>query len=379
MKTIVIVTNIPTPYRIPLFCQISEDFDKLGYHLVVIFAALGYERRKWTINEDEMKFDYAVLAAGRLNFIKAESPVFTYPNLYKTLRKYKPEIVIITGYSPATIKLWFLRLVGKVKYIIWSGAIVNVNRPVSLLRKIQRNLLIRFSSACIAYGSKAKEYLIANGAIKEKVAIAINTVDTTFYLNYKKNETVGPKSKVSTLLYVGNLTKGKCIDRVISCLDKLLLRIPNLVFQIVGDGPEKENLMSLTKQLKVNSQVDFIGFVQKDEVVKYMAQADCFVFPSEYDVWGLVLIEAMATGLPCVASIKSGATSDLVKDNYNGYAIDFEDEAVLIESITKILLDTDLAMSMRNNARDFIRNKVSIKKSSEGFVNAVKYSLNKKA
>ncbi len=371
MKNIVIITNIPTPYRIPLFNQIHEDFKSRDMKLVVIFAALGYERRKWRISESNMKFEYLVLKSSKIKPAKSESPIFSYSGLYKQLKLIGPDAIIATGFSIATVKIWLLRVIGKYKYVIWSGTILNENRPVSLLRRIQRRLLVKAASSYISYGSMAKEYLISMGANPEKVSIAINTVDVDFYLNSEKSLKKRNSEKPSKLIYVGNLTKGKCIDKIISCLMDIKSACPDISLVLVGDGPERENLEFLANEIGVSDLVSFKGFRDKEDVLRYLTEADCFIFPSEYDVWGLVLIEALAAGLPCIASIKSGATVDLIQDGFNGFAVDFNNKGDLVKKILEVISNKVVIEQMSKNSKNFVTSNLTLNKSSEGFVKAI--------
>ena len=121
---------------------------------------------------------------------------------------------------------------------------------------------------------------------------------------------------------VSRLAKEKNLDfqiRGLSCL-KRLLKKKGRTFRhmIIGDGPEKENLMRQIGELGLTENIIFIGNVDNQEIKNYQAAADAFLFTSKSETQGIVLLEAMAVGNPVVAVEVSGVR-DVVKDGVNGY------------------------------------------------------------
>lgn len=82
--------------------------------------------------------------------------------------------------------------------------------------------------------------------------------------------------------------------------------------RIIGDGPAADSLKTLTKELELENTIIFEGFKQKSDLPPYLEQTDCFLFQTGCDIWGLVLNEAMASGLPCIVSPNAGAARDLI-------------------------------------------------------------------
>jgi len=379
---VLLITNIPTPYRIPLFNELNRQLENNGLKLGVVFAAMGYDRRQWKVDMSDCKFEYEVLSSKNISYDDSEKVSFTYSGLYKAIKREKPSVIVTNAFSLATMKLWLLSFLKNIPYIIWSGAINRKDRPDSFLRKLQRKTLVKRAVGFIAYGTKAKEYLISLGANADKIEVGINTVDTEYYKKETEkirrileNKKIGNYENESEnkkhLLYIGHLTQGKRLDLLFETIKALLDKRQDIIIELVGDGSEMGNLKSLTTKLNITEFVRFEGFKQKTEIPQYLARADCFLFPSEYDVWGLVLVEAMSAGVPCISSIYAGATRDLIQDGETGFAMDFSETEKVAEKINWILNNPEQAKIIGQNASRFIEENVTIEKSAEGFVKAI--------
>ena len=365
------ITNSPTPYRIPLFNRLREQLLGQGLRLKVVFAVLGYSRRKWAINMSDCNFEYIELSSSVLGSKDRQNLTFTYPGLYKLLGEEQPSAVITNEFSIATIKLWLYSIFRKLPYIIWSGAIAGEHHGISILRKIQRRLLIRRAAGYVAYGSCARDNLVTLGADSRRIHIAINTVDTDYFREASRCWNVAAGNEVPRFVFVGHLESGKRLDLLLNAARELKEKGDIFVIDIVGDGPDRKRLENLAGDLNLGETIEFKGFRQKDDIARYMGRAACFVFPSEYDVWGLVLVEAMACGLPCISSYKSGATRDLIVEGKTGFSVDFSDISSVVERMHQIVVDPDLAASMGAAAAEYIENNCTLEISAHGFTDAL--------
>jgi glycosyltransferase involved in cell wall biosynthesis len=130
----------------------------------------------------------------------------------------------------------------------------------------------------------------------------------------------------SLLLYVGRLSAEKDIER----LKPILQAVPTTRLALVGDGPHRKTLENHFAGLPVH----MAGFLHGDELASAYASSDIFVMPSRTETLGLVILEAMSSGLPVVAA-RAGGIPELIEDGISGYL--FDDEAQAISAIQELL------------------------------------------
>ncbi|MBK9637314.1 MAG: glycosyltransferase family 4 protein [Bacteroidetes bacterium] len=335
MQKVVLITNIPTPYRIPLFNELNKQMLQEEMELHVIFSESGYKRRKFEIDFSQINFTYSILSGGTITSNKDnEKTYFFYKGLWKALNKLQPRNIIVAGFSSASIitSIWCQRK--NIPFSIWSGSIESETRNISWLRIKLRRQLIKRAKSFIAYGSLAAKYLVKMGALVEKVHIGINTVDTSFFAQEStKNRNILLSKNDFTFTYLGYLVPRKNVSLVIEAASLLLKERSDFNIQIIGDGESKNQLEALSIKLGLEDHIRFIGYKQKEEIPSYFAKTNALLFQSDFDIWGLVLNEAMAAGLCCLATIHAGATFDLIKEGETGFAIDYTHQRKVVDKM----------------------------------------------
>jgi glycosyltransferase involved in cell wall biosynthesis len=382
MKTIFIITNIPNPYRIPLFNEINDLFKENNYHLKVIFAAAGYSRRKFNLDLSACNFEYEILEGGVFESSNnTEKTYFGYKGLLKLVNKEKPFRCIITGFSPGTMQLFFRSLLTSTPFIIWSGSIKKKGRNDSWWRILQRKIIVKRAKAFVAYGQKAKNYFVEELNVDpKKVSIGINTVDTNFFSSQTEicRTNNNKESDLKRFLYVGYLVPRKNVKRILEAAKVLSSQRSDFVIDIVGDGENKSELEAYSSEHNLSNFVKFHGFKQKEELPSYFASSLAFLFQTDFDIWGLTLNEAMAAGLPCICSINAGASSDLIEEGITGWSIDYSNIETVVSKMNWLLDHPTEAYEMGVNAKRVIEEKASLKISAQGFLKAIQISIENK-
>jgi glycosyltransferase involved in cell wall biosynthesis len=158
---------------------------------------------------------------------------------------------------------------------------------------VVERLTSKLASENIAVSEKTRKDLEKVGV--KNVRVIPNGIDL------KKIEGVKPSEEESDVIFVGRLIKDKNVDILIQAISLIKMEMPDIRCVIVGDGPEKGRLIKLAKELGVEDNVKFTGFLENyDDVIAYMKSSKVFVLPSTREGFGIVALEANACGLPVV-------------------------------------------------------------------------------
>jgi glycosyltransferase involved in cell wall biosynthesis len=354
-KRVCLIINIISPYRISLFNHLSRMME-----LKVIFLAESEENRNWKVCWDEIEFDYTVLKGGNLFIKRFEIPLYLNFGLFKELRRYNPDSVVICGYHyPATwLSILYARHYKK-KIILWAGSHLQSGFLKNRLTDLYKKMIIPCFDSYVTYGTAAKEQIVYYGADERKISIGCNTVDVNSLISKSKglDRSVTEKLRNSfsnqNILYVGSFIPRKGVMQLIKVFELLRNEVEDVGLILVGDGPDKESYRAYIRENNIQD-VYFPGFVQKEEIVKYFLLSDCLVLPSYKEVWGLVVNEAMACGVPTVVSKYCGSSYDLIKDGENGYVIDPEDIVFFKRRLKDIISDSQLRSLFRERSLELI-------------------------
>ena len=378
MKKILVITNIPTPYRVPLFAELNQQLAQHGMQLKVIFAALGYARRKYKIDLSNCGFEYEVLDSGIYTAgNNSEVTYFDYKGLTEVVKREQPYRCIISGFSAGTMQLFVRSFFKPTPFIIWSGSLKKKGRNDNWARKLQRHIISRRARAFIAYGSLSKQYLLEELNVPaSRIAIARNTIDTTFFRTETerlRKEIAGTDQK-KHLLHIGYLVPRKNVALLLFVIEKLSRIRQDFILDIVGDGESRPFLEQYIRDHKLEEFVRMHGYRQKEELPSFLARSLVFLFQTDFDIWGLTLNEAMAAGLPCLSSVNAGASVDLVEEGRTGWTVDFRNADMVLEKLSYLMDHPEKAMEMGRFAQEKIENTASLKISAAGFIEAIRLS-----
>jgi glycosyltransferase involved in cell wall biosynthesis len=153
------------------------------------------------------------------------------------------------------------------------------------------------------------------------------------------------------VLYVGRLASNKRMEMIIQAMPVLMEEEPDLTLVIAGpdDGAGKE-WQDLAEAMDLGGSVRFEGFLPEQEKLAAYTAADVFVLPSEWEAYGLVLMEAQACGTPCLVSDRGGP-QEVIEDGVSGKVVPYGDEAAWRQALLDLLSDDGLRDRMSKAAR----------------------------
>ncbi|MBE3128358.1 MAG: glycosyltransferase family 4 protein [Actinobacteria bacterium] len=376
VKKVLLITHAIAPYRIPLFNYIHQmgDFD-----FKVITLAEKEKNRSWRISQNEIKFNQQVLTG--LHFYiygeKREIPIHLNRKVMVTIWQYNPDVIITAGYDSLAYWQAFLYCkIFKKKYILWNESSLLSIGSVRGIRGLLKRFIIKGSSNYVAFGTKAKEYLEFLGANPKNVFTSVNTVDLEYFrgkiLKFKKDRNLLAERREYPkilFLYVGQLIKRKGVIQILSAFD--ILKDDEIGLLIIGDGPEEKNLMKFCKENTIKN-VFFEGYCQQSELPKYYALADVFILSSFLEVWGLVVNEALASGLYVLCSKYAGVAYDLIKEGWNGEIFDSNNIDEFVKSIKQTKKKIDSIRNRREIISQHACREFGIEDSAQAFLEAIK-------
>jgi len=302
-----------------------------------------------------------------------------YFNLVKNLKAAEVEVFKVNKnhffkyFWPRWLKLFFelKKLVKKEKIdLIWVGQVLPIGEAAYLIKKLYK--IPYFVSAhgmdIMVPQKKLRKETIMRKVLEQADFITANSQFTKTELlnlslpddkieviypcpNYLPESNQKPDLDLTgkkVLLTVGRLVKRKGQDLVIEVLQDLVKEFPNLVYLIIGDGPEKEKYFN-------KENVILLDNISDQELPGYYRLADIFVMPSrqiggDVEGFGLVYLEAAIFNLPVIAG-RSGGIGEAVLDNQTGLLVDPENKDDLTEKIRQILNNEDLGVRLSLEAK----------------------------
>lgn len=186
-------------------------------------------------------------------------------------------------------------------------------------------------------------------------------------------------SKKITIMWAGRYIGWKHAEDLLKVCSLLKNSGYDFEVKMFGDGPEKENLMTLCKQNELFDIISFMGIVTPEDVRKYMEQANIFLFTSDFqEGWGVVLNEAMNSGCTVIASHAIGSVPYLIKDGINGYIYQSGNIEELYQKIVYILDNPEQMKKIGENAYYTILNHWNSEIAAARFLNLSQVLLDKK-
>ena len=206
----------------------------------------------------------------------------------------------------------------------------------------------------LANSTFTKKKLIDIGVRKEKIAVVFPGVDVNqFHPGLETSDlkkTLGLNGAEKLILSVGRLSRRKGFDKIIQALPVLLERGIDIHHAVIGIGPDKDHLISLSRDLGIFERVHLLGNVSDEDLPRWYNAADVFAMPN-HDVngdtegFGKVYVEAAACGKPSIAGI-TGGTGDAVLDGITGLRVDGSKVEEVAKGLYLILTDSDYARKL---------------------------------
>lgn len=242
-------------------------------------------------------------------------------------------------------------------------------------RRLGRYLFPCWGEKVIAISEMVRQHLLVEFGLKEgKVTLVPNGVDTDRFHPVWKEEkmsfrrALGLPAEKKIVGSISRLVEVKGHESLLECVPSLRKDYPELLLVLVGDGPFRSLLEKRARELGISNQVLFVGEVE--DPLPYLSSFDIFVHPSQWNEgFGLAVAEAMACGLPVIASKnQKGGLRMFVSHKENGFLLEGNHPAKLQSAIDELLRDSEFRETIGQNGRKTIEEKFSVKRMTESIL-----------
>lgn len=355
MRLTVIMTH-PVQYYSPWFRYITAQCPEL--ELTVLYAIQPSSEQQAVGFGGAFQWDLPLLEGHRHQVIRPGRPGddlhsgnyrgVDVPALVSAMCETRPDVVLVPGWQSITLVRALCACREQGVPALYRGD-TNWLSGRGGWRRLPWILKTRWHlghySSWLAVGQRSRDFLRRMGCSSRKVFSSPHCVDNDFFASgaaahqtsqgrQAARSAFDLKRNDFVVLFVGKLELKKRPLQVIQAMARLQ---PDTVLIIVGAGPLKEQCRFEARRIGV--RVVWAGFLNQTEITRAYAAADCLALPSDAgETWGLVVNEAMATGLPCVVSDHVGCAPDLVTPSQTGEVVPLDDVAGLAHGLEIIRL-----------------------------------------
>jgi len=282
-----------------------------------------------------------------------------FAGLAQLCRREKPDVVLCETVLPDGMTGWLLgRTLGK-PYVVHAMGRDLAYAASNPWTQARLRAMAATASAFIAISPFMGRFLVKQGVPSERVAVVVPGVNPAFLKEddgsaERVREQYGLRGK-RVIVTVSRIVERKGQDKVIEAMPAILERVPEAVYLVAGEGPDRTRLEVLARQLGVEQHVVFTGQVPYEQAPAFYSAAEVFVMPNrempgDIEGFGIVFLEANARGLPVIGG-RSGGAQDAVEDGVSGLLVDPFSSEDVARALIRLLTDADLARRLGEGGR----------------------------
>lgn len=363
-----IVTTHPIQYNAPWFRMLAQQ---QGVEVKVFYT---WEASQTIAKYDPgfgrvVEWDIPLLDGYEYTFVKNVSPDqgshhfkgIDTPTLNKEIEQWRAEAVLVFGWAYKSHLACIRYFKGKIP-VLFRGDSTLLDRTggvKELLKKIFLKFVYRHIDYALYVGTNNKQYFLQHGVKESQLVYVPHAIENERFKDNTGNYTSRANewkeelgiNRCFNIVFAGKLEPKKNPEYLL----QLAAKLPdaNLRFVYVGNGILEEKLKNIAQ---ADSRILFVGFQNQQNMPLVYRLANVFVLPSKGpgETWGLAINEAMACGVPVIASDKTGGAIDLIKGN--GSIINPEDVDAGVQYINTLMSDEAFEQSQRKQSEELINN-----------------------
>ncbi|MES2821986.1 MAG: glycosyltransferase [Pseudomonadota bacterium] len=358
---VAVVTNIPTPYRLPVFEILAAMPD---ITLKVIYCSEREPDRDWDLTSTAYEAKYL----NERFYTVGDKFVHANPEVFAALRSFKPDVVVGTGFNPTHLFAFLYAKISGCMFVPMTDGTLKSEQVLSPVHRWIRRRIYRQAKAFIA---------ASDGGFD-------------LYDSYGVNPTAIFKSHLCTnnAAFAGESAVQKKYDLIFSGrfgeLKNPLFALEvaklaalqsgrKLSLAFLGAGPLEPEMSKLASQYAEWVETHFLGFAKQAELPAIYKTARLMLFPTLADVWGVVANESLAAGVPVIVSPVAGCVPELVRHGQSGLVVPLEKQ-LWVAAVLQLLKDSELRQHMGNAGRKIV-NEYTYANAAQGIADAVRLAV----
>lgn len=355
--------------------KIAILFDNLGPYHIARLTALGNHCNLLVVEQSATSKEYSWDSTGNVPFrrftlfndaISSQrgSAKEVCQGISRVLSEFHPDVVVVPGWATnqaIAAVIWATK--NNISVIVMSDS-QEIDFPRKFSSEWIKRRYISLCNGAFVAGTPHLDYLVKLGMNPSLIRLGYDVVDNDYFrVSARMARDRAPVLRkelglpLNYFLTSARFIEKKNLSRMIEAFSsfKQLALFDDWHLVIMGDGPLRSELEQKIAALNLSGSVLMPGFKQYSELPHYYALAAAFILPSTTEQWGLVVNEAMASGLPVLVSARCGSTHNLVQEGVNGYAFDPYDLGALTGLMVKIAHDDHHRCKMGQASSEIIK------------------------
>jgi glycosyltransferase involved in cell wall biosynthesis len=361
---VVIVTNIPVPYREPIYEILSKEPE---IDLTVVYCSATEPDRDWklpTSHYQQVTLQENFLTVGE-RFIHINT------DIWRTLKKLSPQIIVTTGYNPTHLLTFFYARRFGLPHVVMTDGTFDSERNLSFIHKMVRRMVFAGSAAFVGACEGSFDLFRHYGVDDKKMFKSHLCANNTAFMY-----PLEPLASPSDLLFSGRLVERKNPIFALQVANLVAQRLGRKVtLAVLGGGPMEGSLREASQAASEWVNLEIRGFIQQEDLPRHFQSASVFIFPSSWDPWGVVANEACASGVPVIVSPHAGVAGELVVDGENGFVLPLVLE-LWVDAAVKLLEDKTLHHQFSQSSQEKVCD-YSFNNAAKGLAETIRYVVGK--
>lgn len=339
--------------------EVARQLDRLGEKVIVVAQKAKNDRGF------DKKNSFKTYRCINIFFLRELALIILLPYL---VRRYRINIIYLLIWCQGGIAAFLTNKILKIPYILHAHGLEFVDCKRTFLDRIKYSLfrdsykraIFKSAKRIMTVSNYTKGILLKEGIEEDGIEVVYNGVDIDRFKPGPKANPLLLRHNLNgkkVLMTVSRLNEYKGHEIVINLMPRLLKRIPNLAYLIVGSGRDKGLLEAQVGRLKLEEDVIFTGHADEHDLPLYYNTCDVFIMltrerldRAEFEGYGLAFLEANSSAKPVIGA-KTGGIPDAVSDGKTGYLVDPENEGEIMGKIVLLLENKELAERLGQEGR----------------------------